>query len=132
MAGVFGVPRVGAPTGTIQWSNGTNFNGYVWISFKGMTGGGGSVWGSPALASGRSISVTNIIPILNGNFQLGSLFYNEDVVPPGTQYVANYFDSTNTAVGSQTAAFTVTAGTFTIPAVTLTPPSVGSAPTPAT
>lgn len=131
MAGIFGVPRVGLPTGTIQWSDGTNFNGVVWISFKGMTSGG-SAWGSPTLANGRPIAVTNIIPILNGSFQLGGVFYNEDIVPPGTQYVANYFDSTNTAVGVQTAAFTVTAGTFTPPAVTLTVPSVGPAPTPAT
>lgn len=127
----FPIPRVGVPTGTIQWSNGVNFNGTVLIQFKAMTSGAGSTWNPPALASGRPIATALVIPILNGSFQLGGAYYNEDLLPPGTQYVANYYDSTNNAVGSQSAAFTVTGGTFTIPAVTLTPPSVGSAPTPA-
>lgn len=125
------IPRAGLPSGTVQWSDGTNFNGSVWIAFTGMQSGS-ATWGSPALPSGRPIASQYLIQIIDGKYDgIGGVFYNADVVPPGTAYVANYYDSTNTPVGSQTAQFSVTASTFTIPSVTLTPPIIGTIPTPA-
>lgn len=126
--------RYGKPSGTIAWSDGTPFDGVAAIGIKSMVDGLGATWPSTTLGNRsirRTLPVFAPINIVEGSFDpYAGVIYNEDLTPPGTQYVAWYYDTTGKQVAGPSTAFTVTASSFTIPTLTLTVPSVGSNPVP--
>lgn len=123
--------RTAKATGTVSWSDGTPFNGFALIGFRELTS-----WTIFTLShQGQRLRIPKWqkIAITDGAFeQKAELRYNADINPPGSQYVAFYYDSTKKAIGGASAYFTVSAGTVAIPQVTLTVPSAGGAPTPDT
>jgi hypothetical protein len=126
--------RYGKPSGTVVWSDGSLFDGILAVGIKGMVDGGGAAWPSATLGNRslhRTLPIFAPIDIVEGVFDANAgVFYNEDLTPPGTQYVAWYYDSTGKQVAGPSAAFTVTASSFTVPALTLTVPSIGPNPVP--
>jgi hypothetical protein len=125
--------RTGVPTGTITWSDGTPFDGTVGIGLKHLIDGSSANWPSISLgnaANRRPVPRWTIIAINEGQFDPNaSVWYNADLTPPNSQYVARYADANGKLVSNLTSAFTVSTSTFTIPSVILTLPTVGSDPT---
>jgi len=125
--------REGKPTGTVTWSDGSNFNGFALCGLKSMSGHADTDFtvGNAALANYLPRSNYTRLLIEEGQFnQVASLIYNADINPPGTYYVAWIYDSSGKQIAGPSTAFQVSSGTFTIPSLTLTVPTVGSAPTP--
>lgn len=127
--------RTARATGTISWSDGTLFNGFALIGLRKLTDGSAE-WADFTLGhQGQKLRLPKWqkIPIADGAFnQDVELRYNADISPPGSQYVAFYYDSTKRAIGSASAYFSVASSTVAIPTVTLTAPVSGGAPTPDT
>lgn len=120
---------------TVVWSDGKKFDGYVWIGVTLPTTPAG--FDAPYLwASQRrqDLPPKCKVPIVNGVIDSTTqLFYNANMNPPGTQYVAYYFsqDDVLIAPASGTATpFSVTASPHTLTVPTLTIPSTFVAPTP--
>lgn len=126
--------RYGKPSGTVLWSDGTLFDGVLAVGIKGMVDGGGSAWPSTTLGNRsirRILPIFAPIDIVEGQYDgQAGVFFNEDLTPPGTQYVAWYYDTTGKQVAGPSSAFTVTATSFTVPTLTLTIPVLGPNPTP--
>lgn len=125
--------RVGTPRGTVAWSDGSAFTGFINVGFKQMTSSG-TTWtdfNPKGRAQKYPLAKWTKILIKDGVIDgTAKLPYNDDIVPPGTEYVAWYYDANGVQIGGPTAAFTVSTGEFTPPTVTLTAPSAGSNPTP--
>lgn len=135
-------PRVALFSGNQQffWNdvNTTPFNGFVLIALIPPKIGAGTPWAQldyGNLSPSIELPLWQRIPIIDG--QLNSscgLFLNTDIVPPGSTYVAWYYDSTGTQVAGPTSQFTVTSvgsNSFTPPILTLTAPTTaGANPTP--
>jgi len=127
--------RIGKfPQDRLLWDNGANFNGYAWISVipgdnecEYTTGQTGNSF--PA----ETLPQFSVIPIVEGryNSSLG-LFYNADISPPGSTYIARFYDTTQCClIAGPTDPFIVDSNPIdSIPAVTLpTPTEGGTAPT---
>ncbi len=126
-------PRIAKfPQTTISWTTGDTFNGFLLVSLVPATLSGttytegdyGYVYPSEQLPPFA------IIPIQAGllNSSLG-LYFNEDISPPNTTYIARWYDTTKRLISGPSAAFSVTTdpiSTLTIP--TLTAPSAGGSP----
>ena len=130
-------PRVAKLSGTITWSDGSNFNGFAVIGLVFPTSGGNN-W--PALtiepnSPKQEIPQWTAVPIVDGSFnnQIG-LWYNTDIDPPNTKYAIWYLDAAYKYVGSPTNSsdfFQVTADPTAPPTYTLTVPIAGTTvPTP--
>jgi hypothetical protein len=124
----------------MTWTDSTLFNGFVLIGLALPTASGTQFLGVRYGNAGISEAIPQFtkIPVTDGllNSSCG-LFYNADLTPPGSQYVAwTYVPNGPTAGGvcrmiaGPTATFEVTEATFTLPAMTLTVPTVGTVPTP--
>lgn len=127
--------RVGYPApATVQWSDGTAFDGYALIGIKELIDGSSAVWPSISIGNTpvkRTLPKWIMLPIAEGSFlNTCAVPFNADLTPPQSNYVAWYYDVNDKQVAGPTTAFTVTATTFTVPLVTLTAPTVGSNPTP--
>ena len=115
------LPRIALFDGTTvyKWSDGNNFNGFVLIALVYPVGYTQIMYGnfSPSLAVPQFMRV----PIINGQANTAcGIFLNADLVPDTTQYVAWYYDTTNTQIAGPTVQFTVTTqGPFTPPILTL-------------
>lgn len=124
--------RKGVPIGTIAWSDGTPFDGVMGIGLKGLVNGSGAAWPTIALSNQavrRPVPVWAPIPIIEGAFSTEfGVYYNADLNPPNSQYIAYIYDNNGVQVAGPTIAFTVSTPTFTPPSLTLTLPSVGSSP----
>ncbi len=120
---------------TIQWSDGTNFNGFCLIGYipptDGVTSYTQTDYGKQSPA--EILPTFAVIPIVDGlyNASLG-LFWNADISPPNSTYNARYYDTTKRLIAGPSVAFSVTSDPIsTIPAATLTVPIAGgTAPTP--
>ena len=125
-------PRVGTLTGTITWSDGTNFNGFGVVGLV-LPTSSGVAWPELSLEPGtprQRLPLWSTIPIVEGTFnnQVG-LWYNADINPPNTQYVIYYYDTSLKQVGipsSISDAFTISAAQTTPPTYTLTVPIAGT------
>jgi hypothetical protein len=124
----------------MAWTSGDLFNGFVLIGLALPTSSGTQFLGVRYGNAGISEAIPQFtkIPVTDGllNTSCG-LFYNADLTPPGSQYVAwTYVPNGPTAGGvcrmisGPTATFEVTTSSFTLPAMTLTLPTTGSVPTP--
>ena len=126
-------------TPTITWSNGANFNGFAAIALVPPTVDGSSAQSWPKVTLGNVSPAQQLppgfamIPIQNGKLptQLG-LYFNADLNPPNTQYVAYYYDSALVGIAGPSSFFTVTANPVSLPAVVLPSPVTTGAvgPTP--
>ncbi len=124
--------RIGVPVGTVTWSDCTLFNGTVWLGLKTMIDGSAQAWPQFALAH-QTVNVPypvwTPVTITDGQYNnTGGVTYNEDLNPPGTQYVALYKDASGKNASVFTSAFVVSQSGFTIPAVAIPVPTVGSNP----
>jgi hypothetical protein len=130
--------RIGYPSASqsVAWSDGTAFNGYALVGFNGLIDGAGTAWPSISLGNRfakRTIPVARMLPIIEGKFDQSSwLYFNADVTPPGSQYVAYFYDTNDKQVAGWSSAFRVTATGFTVPTPSLPAPSAGSTFTPDT
>lgn len=120
---------------TVVWSNGKKFDGYAWIGTTLPTTPEGFtapyLWASQRR---QDLPPTCKVLIVNGVIDSSTqLFYNANLNPPGTQYVAYYFSQDNVLIAPATGdavPFTVTANPTTLTVPTLTAPSVFVAPEP--
>ena len=127
-------PRKASLTGTVSWSSGELFTGFVLIGF--------------ALPSSVDYTYTRValqnvyppqrlplwyrIPITNGQYDsTARIYWNIDVEPPNTKYAAWFYDVHNQKIAGPTALFTISTDSYTITVPTLTVPTASStAPTP--
>lgn len=126
-------PRSAKLSGTITWSDGSNFNGFAVVALVFPTSGG-SAWPELVIEPGsprQRIPVWSTIPIVNGVFnQSCGLWFNADINPPNTKYAIFYYDAANKLVASPSSDsdfFTVTADPTTPTTYTLTVPTAGTA-----
>lgn len=132
-------PRTAKLSGTIQWSDGSNFNGFGVVGLVFPTSGG-AAWPELSIEPNsprQRIPQWAVIPIVDGAFnnQVG-LWFNADIDPPNTKYAIFYYDSSNKLVGQPSSSsdfFQVTADPVAPPTYTLTVPTAGtSVPDPGT
>ena len=122
--------RTAKLSGTVTWSDASSFNGYVLI---GVAFPNISAVDYASIALGNSIEKQRLpkwtrVPIVEGAFdQGGELYYNADIEPPNTKYIAYYYDATGTRIGSATALFTITATPHAIEVPTLSVPTAAVA-----
>jgi len=127
------LPRQGkfSQTPTLAWSTGETFEGYLLAVLVPPTVGGVNYANISVKGFQPQQRVPNFarVPIKAGKYHTeAALFYNEDLSPPNTRYVAYWYDSTDRQINGPSAQFTVTTDPFTPPTPTLTSPSVGAAP----
>lgn len=126
--------RKGVPTGTVSWSDGTPFDGVLWIGLKSLVNGSAVAWPTFSLgnrSSRRVIPIWSPIPIAEGAYGTNfGVWYNADITPHDSQYIAYYYDSNGVQIAGPSSAFSVSSATFSVPALTLTVPTMGSNPTP--
>lgn len=122
-------------TGTVQWSNGELFDGYLVAGIALPTYGGGTVYpyvtveGAPAPLR---IPQWSKIPIVAGVIDQGSqLLLNSSIQPPNSRYAFFFYDVTGRQVAADATLYNVNSTTFTVTIPALTAPSIaGAAPTP--
>jgi hypothetical protein len=116
-------PRISKLTGTVQWDDGENFDGYVKVALALPSG-----WTEVTKKSNQGIApvtlpLWSVIPIEDGSFsQEVGLYYNSDMTPHNSKYNATYYDKTLTQVATTTANFVVSAETTAVPIPTLPAP----------
>ena len=119
--------RVGYPSGTVEWSDGTNFTGVLWVELVPPSG-----WTEVGICGQVPHEpVSNYIPIMVRNGQFASsedgLFFNADLSVPSTYYVYYAYEGgKSTQIAGPSAHFSVSGATFTFPSLTLTAPSSGT------
>lgn len=117
---------------TVLWSDGSLFNGYVWLGLKlPLANTRPTLWN----ANRQQVLPTYIkVPIVGGIIDNATqIFYTSDMNPPGTTYVAYWFGSDDVLVApaSGTATpFSVTSTPVTLTAPTLTVPTLSGATAP--
>jgi hypothetical protein len=116
-------PRISKLSGTVQWDDGVNFDGYVKVAVSFPSG-----WTTLFKKSNTSITPVklpewSVIPIEDGTFsqELG-LFYNSDMSPHNTKYTATYYDKTLKLISGPGSTFTASSETTAVPIPTLTAP----------
>ena len=118
------------------WSTAQKFNGFVLIGLvdpsDGVTPWSATAYGN--LYPSLPLPTWSRVPIVNGvlNNSCG-LFPNDQITPPGSAYIAYFYDATGRQIAGPSVTFTVAVGaaTVTIPTPTLTAPStLGPSPTP--
>jgi hypothetical protein len=118
-------------TGTVNWSDGSPFNGYAWISINPPIGS--TTW--PSISLGDTLVKQEVppvfpIPIRNGQYaDTARLFYTADMVPPNSRYAAYFSDLSRKRVDSGTPTlFTITSDPHTLTPPTLTLPTTPVTP----
>lgn len=118
-------PRVAKLSGTIQWSDNTNFYGYAVFGIVLPPSHSYPVIATQNRFNSQRIPQWSIVPIQNGAYLDGSgLIYNADIIPRNTAYVVYYYDEAMVLVGAPSTTadyFYANAGTITPPVYTLTP-----------
>lgn len=131
--------RTATLSGTVNWSDGSAFTGYVYVGLALPVNSDG-VW-TKAYLKDQSYPPVRIprwttVCIEEGVFDPQTkLYFNADLTPPGTKYLAYWYDQANRriypATGATAALFTIDATPFAITLPTLTLPTVASeVPTP--
>lgn len=124
-------PRISLinPSTSVSWSDGSNFTGYYLFELK-IPSDGTTSWAELDLnvAGVDKIPIFALIPIIQGvpNANIG-LFYNEDINPPTTQYVAYLYDAGRRQLAGPSSTFTVSGANFVPPALTATIPNTYAA-----
>jgi len=115
------------PSTNVLWSDGTTlFTGYYLFELR-IPSLGGTAWTSINVntnVNGIQVPQFAMIPIVNGTPYAGlGLYYNADLTPPTTQYLAYLYDTSKRQVAGPSSTFTVSAATFTPPTLTPTIPN---------
>lgn len=120
------------PSVTLAWSDGTPFDGWIWVGVVPPTLSGTDF---ASVAVGNQNIYEQIPPIYYISVKAGvadptvSVFYTSDLDPPGVQYVTLFYDRTGRKISATySAQFNVTASTFNPLPPTLTAPIAGSTP----
>lgn len=127
-------PQTVTLTGTITWSDGTLFDGYVLLGL-GLPSNATDVWPSLAVGAGKypmlRLPIWTVVPIRQGVFDPNTkVFVNTSIDPPNSKYGAYWFDNNKRriypAAGVTAAPFTISAsanGTYALtPGASLTLP----------
>lgn len=115
-------------TGTVEWSDGTPFDGRVMIGIALPTASGVD-YATVKLENtfpGRPRPKWAIIPIKNGQFDQNlKVIFNADLQPPGCRYVAYFYDNNGYLIAPSPPAsmFDITADPHTMSVPTLTVPT---------
>jgi hypothetical protein len=123
-------PRLAKLTdSSYTWANGTTFTGFVRLGLI-VSKYGGTVDAPEITLATQSpaqpLPLNTVIQITNGKADSQArVFYNADLRPPNSQYVAWWYDSTGTLIAGPSVQFTVSTDPFSPPTPTLTTPSVG-------
>lgn len=124
--------RIGKLGGTINWSDGSPFNGYAVVGIV-LPTVAAVPWVAATLENSLIRQVLPLwagIPIEAGVFNTAAgLLYNADINPPNTKYAIYYFDQSLQQVGTPSGAgdfFTIAAATTIPPTYTLTVPTAGT------
>lgn len=129
-------PRIALCDGTVNitWSDGSAFNGFILVNLipptDGVTQWSEVDYGN--LYPGLRLPIYQRIPIIDGQLNTScGLYYNVDLVPPGSVYQAYFYDSTGRKIAGPSANFTVSSSPFqpTVPSLTV-PTGPGSGTTP--
>lgn len=119
-------------TGTVLWSNGEPFDGYLVAGLALPTYSGGTVYpyvtveGAPAPLR---IPQWSKIPVIEGVIDQGSqVLLNSSIQPPNSRYAFFWYDVTGRQVANDAVLYNVNTTTFTVPVPTLTAPTVAAAP----
>lgn len=116
----------------VLWSDGTPFDGFI-AFFLNLPTTGYSAYTMISAGSPLYIPLNTKVPVIGGTVSSAYLFYNADLVPPGSQYSAYWYSRQRVLInppsGSATP-FSVTAATTTVTAPTLTVPTYGTTPVP--
>jgi len=82
---------------TVTWQSGQNFDGYVWMGLVLPNG-----YSQPTLVNSYIVQqLPNFtkVPIVNGAIDnTTGVFWNSDIDPPGTHYVAYFMDNNNALI----------------------------------
>ena len=127
------LPRSGrfSQSVTLVWTSGESFEGYALIVATPPTysGTNAAFIAVKGFQPQQRVPFFARVPIKTGQYHKDSaIFFNEDLVPPNTRYVAYWYDATDRQIFGPSVAFAVTTDPFTPPAPTLTSPAVGSSP----
>jgi hypothetical protein len=133
------VPSRAPLSGTVSWSDSSAFDGYVMLGLV-LPQNSDGIWptvGIEGVFPPQRIPIWTVVPISNGSFDVNTyVFYNTSITPPGTQYVAYWYDLNKRrifpATGNAPAQFSVTTSPLAIAIPTLTiPTNSGVVPVPA-
>jgi hypothetical protein len=124
-------PRRSLLTGTIKWSDGSNFNGYLLLGIAMPSSGSAYTYvGMSNDSPIQRIPQFCTIPIIDGAFNpAAKVFYNEDLEPPTSKYVPYWYDAQKRLISGPGALFVVSTETTPIVAPTLTVPTAPTIPT---
>lgn len=118
------------PVTLVTWANGSLFTGALRLGLIVPLYGGTTNAGFLTLAAFSppvQVPLNTFLPITNGVSTSGAtVIYNSSLLPPNSQYVAWWYDSTGVLIAGPSVQFTISTPTFTPPAAVLTTPSVGS------
>lgn len=124
-------PRKASLSGTVSWSSGELFTGFTLIGVA-LPTSGDYTYSRLALQNvypPQRLPLWYRIPITNGQYDgTARIYWNIDLEPPNTRYVAWFYDVHNRQIGGPTAAFEVASESYTITVPTLTVPTTSTVP----
>jgi hypothetical protein len=124
-------PRKANLAGTVSWSDGTPFTGYIYIGVAFPTSVDpnvtyATVWMNNQYPPQR-LPKWYKIPIVQGVYeQTARIYYTADINPPNTRYCYYFYDVNGNLLYGPSALFTVTTTPHTITYLTLPVPTVGT------
>lgn len=126
-------PSTSLLTGTVNWSDGSRFDGYLHLGLVLPQNGDGQ-WPTTTLAGQlppQRLPIWTVVPISAGVFDANTkVFYNTSLDPPNSQYVAYWYDLNRRRLfpttGTPPTPFTIAANPYAISLPTLTIPSTSA------
>ena len=101
-------PRKAQLTGTVSWSNGEAFSGFVLIGIA-LPSSGDYSYARVSLQNQyppQRLPLWYRIPIVGGQYDSSArIYYTEDIEPPNTRYAAWFYDVHNRQIAGPTALF---------------------------
>lgn len=131
-------PRTAKLSGTVTWSNGANFDGFIAIGVAVPTVSGVAY---PTISMDATFPPLNLplwtfVPVKDGAIdQNTKLFFNADLEPPGCRYAAYWYDVNYKRIfpAGSASLFDITVDPFSITVPTLAVPTTAvTAPVPET
>ena len=127
-------PRVASlipDTGTVLWSSGETFDGFILVGLALPTGSGGAYTtvalddASPPVRLPQWTYISITAGVIN---PYTKLYWSADIEPPNTKYAAYFYDATRTRIAPTGAAtlFQITQDPYVITVPTLTAPTATS------
>ena len=134
---IFPIPPKAILSGTAAWTDGTPFDGYLHLGLVLPQNSDGQ-WPTVTLAglpSPQRLPIWTVVPIVGGIYDNQTkVWQNKGMTPPGTQYVAYWYDLSRRRLfpptGTSPTPFSINSTAFTMPTPTLTAPTSGTVPVP--